>query len=776
MGQAMCSNFNVPPEGQKRVTDAISKLKAYSSYGQVLWFGFGVKHIVRSLCETKQGATCAALCACLRVSYSAEMSARVLSVLCDRLLPSDGLSPALPQWAALSDVCAGALSPSKFPVMVDGFCRLAFTDRRPHLQCQNAATVDALALALAELSKVSDGSIHTVTFEGGYDCGWLAAVAEWLLCLKVQVLTEKGSCLYWQDSSHTDGTAQVVIVFDTQSLAHDPAETKRLRVVDRSFRLSCDAEVKVIHHVGADSGEIFGMGRSSWSTILEDTFGSAFKMLLSPDIVEAFTRMLLSGLRASETASPMVFSYSRRQVIHPWIGPLSGPAAGGERLFFVAIANQLPELSPLLEALERVQNSAGATAGREESQLLKFCDCELCGQRSRKEPFRKGHSVGNNHVCLYHLGMTLISLIWLLSSINVDETVKPASTGLLMLHNSIASDISNTFEGPILSRRLWWHHELEKIYAKTLELFTGLPSHLGRNDLEAASAICHGGICIWLPALENPLYNPFQQMRVRVIPGRVSFRNRLYKEIVDIGKPGIPVHSGSVMPAIAAHGTSRVSTLIVRETLNASRLEAWIELGSGKSSIAFTSYLSRFGIEHSLSMPLVLGLYIRKSYGALVRKIDHIPCQVNLGCVRSQRLPKPDLSTWERPCPNLALLLEPTAAPPKRFFNYPEAGEWILVIKDYIDRVTTLKLIRGDFTLLYYLMSLELSGKHLKVFLAIFDGCIRCLTCRFGHGFVGNPGEVVVKCQIEIHTIRDDACTLWSAKLSGNPPWAGSET
>ena len=122
MGQAMCSRFNVPPEGQKQVTDAISKLKAYSSYGQVLWFGFGVKHIVRSLCETKQGATCAALCACLWVSYSTEMSARVLSVLCDELLPSDGLSPALPQWAALIDVCSGALSPSKFPVMVDGFC------------------------------------------------------------------------------------------------------------------------------------------------------------------------------------------------------------------------------------------------------------------------------------------------------------------------------------------------------------------------------------------------------------------------------------------------------------------------------------------------------------------------------------------------------------------------------------------------------------------------------------------------------------------------------
>lgn len=43
-GQALCSRINVPAEGQKRVADAIPKLKAYSSYGQVLWFRFGIKH------------------------------------------------------------------------------------------------------------------------------------------------------------------------------------------------------------------------------------------------------------------------------------------------------------------------------------------------------------------------------------------------------------------------------------------------------------------------------------------------------------------------------------------------------------------------------------------------------------------------------------------------------------------------------------------------------------------------------------------------------------
>lgn len=769
MGQAMCSRFNVPPEGQKRVTDAISKLKAYSSYGQVLWFGFGVKHIVRSLCETKQGATCAALCACLRVSYSTEMSARVLSVLCDRLLPSDGLSPALPQWAALSDVCSGALSPSKFPVMVDGFCRLAFTDRRPHSRYHKATTVDALAHALAELSKVSNGSVSSITFEGGYDCGWIAAVAEWLLCLKVKVLTDEGSCLYWQDSSHTNDSAQVIIVFNTLSRDHDLAKTKEVRVVNRSFRLPCDGEVQIIHRVGAESGETFGMGRSSWSTILEDTFGSVFKMLLSPNIIETFTKMLLSVIMARPSDSAMVYPPNRREAIHPWVGPFSSPAASRERAFFLAIANQLPELSPLLETLENIQKSACAAAGPEESQLWNFCDCEFCGQRSRKRPFLKGHIVVNTHICLHHLAMTLITLIWLLSTIKVDETIQPASIGLLMLYNSIVSDISNTFEGPVPSEQLWWHNELKNIYPTTLELFTGLPSHLSRNALEAASAICHGGICIWLPALENPLYDPSKQMIVRVIPGNVSFRDRLYREIVDIGKPGVPIHSALVMPAIAAYGTSRVSKLLVRETLDASRLEASIELGSGKTSNAFGSYLDQLGVEHSQCLPSVLGLHIRMNYGSLIKRIDNIPCEVNLGRVRSQRLPKPDLTTWDRPCPTLALLLESTTAP-KRSYNYPEAGEWVLVIKGFRGRTLVSTLIRGDFTLLYYLMVLEQREERFDVFLAVFDGCIRCFSCRSDFGPIMYRTTVGLDYQINIHTIRDDECANWSAKLTRKPP------
>ena len=776
MGQAMCSKFNVPPEGQKRVTDAISKLKAYSSYGQILWFGFGVKHIVRSLCETKQGATCAALCACLRVSYSTEMSARVLSELCDQILPSDGLSPALPQWAALIDVCSGALGPSKFPVMVDGFCRLVFTDRQPHSQYHRATTVDALARALAELSKVSNGSVSSITFQGGYDCGWIAAVAEWLLCLKVKVLTEEGNCLYWQDSSHTNDSAQVTIIFNSHPGNPTLAETKELRVVNRSFRLPCNGEVKTFRRVDANSGELFGIGRSSWSTILEDTFGRAFKMLLSSNTVEMFTKMLLSIIATPTSNNSKGFFYYTSEMIHQWMGPFSRPAASQERAFFLAIANQLHELSPLLEALEKVQKSAGAAAGPEGSQLSKFCGCNLCKEPRQEKDAWERRIVATKEICLHYLVLTLIHLIRLLPRINVDENIQPASTGLLMLYDRVAThDLSYLQTHDSLGQTEWdaylsyieWDAGLDDTYQRTFELFTGLPTH-SLNKPVAASAVCHGGICIWLPALEDPLYDPAKQMRLRVAPGRVSFRDRLYREIVDMEGSNVSEYSTSFLSGIADHGISRVCTLIVRETFDVSQLEAWIVLSSGKTSCDFNTYLDRLEIEHPRCLPSELRLQIRKCYGQLSENIGHRTCEINLGRARSRDLPRPDLTTWERPCPSLALSWEATTSP-KRSCNYPEAGEWVGVqcfvdVKDEISDgqhlAVIVRVFRGDFTLLYFLASVE--DQIPALWLSCFDGCIRCLAYNYASEY-----RFRAEILIEVHTITEKECTHWSAKMTG---------
>ncbi|RYP24934.1 hypothetical protein DL765_000162 [Monosporascus sp. GIB2] len=44
---AIFSSISFPPSGQAELTESLSHLKGCSSYGKVLWFGLGVRHIVK---------------------------------------------------------------------------------------------------------------------------------------------------------------------------------------------------------------------------------------------------------------------------------------------------------------------------------------------------------------------------------------------------------------------------------------------------------------------------------------------------------------------------------------------------------------------------------------------------------------------------------------------------------------------------------------------------------------------------------------------------------
>lgn len=103
-------------------------------------------------------------------------------------------------------VCAGSVTDSQFPVLVEGFSRLIGgislgCDQQP---LHTPTTPKALAGAIQELSKVSNGTLRNVTFQGGVDCGWLAAVAQWLLCLRVEIIDPSGNCLYLNFSRNED--------------------------------------------------------------------------------------------------------------------------------------------------------------------------------------------------------------------------------------------------------------------------------------------------------------------------------------------------------------------------------------------------------------------------------------------------------------------------------------------------------------------------------------------------------------------------------------------
>lgn len=91
------------------------------------------------------------------------------------------LTPALSQWGALVNLCTPAVIASQFPILVEGFSRLLMSNADKRAPCKVVATFPSeLAAAILELAQLSTGKIANLTLMGNSDCGWLAALAEWL--------------------------------------------------------------------------------------------------------------------------------------------------------------------------------------------------------------------------------------------------------------------------------------------------------------------------------------------------------------------------------------------------------------------------------------------------------------------------------------------------------------------------------------------------------------------------------------------------------------------
>ena len=124
VGRAICTNFSLDPVAQQRISEAIQALRKYGSDGDIIWFGFGVKHVVTDLAETEQGLTLVALCAALSSTYDLLCGARVLRELCGLCEAPQATPPAIRQWKILVDLCSGILNSGHFALLLEGFRRL----------------------------------------------------------------------------------------------------------------------------------------------------------------------------------------------------------------------------------------------------------------------------------------------------------------------------------------------------------------------------------------------------------------------------------------------------------------------------------------------------------------------------------------------------------------------------------------------------------------------------------------------------------------------------
>jgi hypothetical protein len=199
-GQAMCTRIPLGAHGEEFLMESLNKLKAFSSFGDLVWFGVGVRHVLRDMVQTTEGASLVALCAALSETYPTHVAALILYEMAKELKASSELSPSLAQWGALVTTSSCVFKETTFSVRVEKLLTLArfsgsflpgdISDRRV-----NPGHPQDIARCLIALGEVMRGTVEQVAIHGGRAACWLATYASLILGLRVR-LSSNGKLLF----------------------------------------------------------------------------------------------------------------------------------------------------------------------------------------------------------------------------------------------------------------------------------------------------------------------------------------------------------------------------------------------------------------------------------------------------------------------------------------------------------------------------------------------------------------------------------------------------
>ena len=281
VGQALCSRIPLGLHGEKVLSDAMSSLKACSSFEDVVWFGVGVRHILRELVQTSQGASLAALCAALSETHSVSTSAMVMYEMANQSGTPTELTPSFAQCETLVKVCSSRFCHTTFGLRVEQMLRLGGYQSGDGASDLVGHPQD-LAQVISAIGDVTAGRLLGINVSGGSACSWVAVLADFIFGLRVAVRAKDGPILF---TNFDDATTrpQVELCFQDSDLHIG------VSFIDKSFMLRHGREFierffrgsgRPISGCQADAS--FLGGRVSWDSMFQDIFSTAAGDILQP--------------------------------------------------------------------------------------------------------------------------------------------------------------------------------------------------------------------------------------------------------------------------------------------------------------------------------------------------------------------------------------------------------------------------------------------------------------------------------------------------------------
>jgi hypothetical protein len=618
IGRAICCNFALEPHAQERICEAISKLKKYGSYKNLIWFGFGIKDVVTDLADTEEGLTLVALCAALSTTYDSTFAARVIRELCVLCKAPQPFTPAFHQWKSLVDLCTGMLTSAHFVVIANGFRRLISGHASHIAERHTPTTHTALADAILTLARISKRNLISATFSGGVDCAWLAAFAEWILLLDVGLCDSNGNFLY-RSRGRADSVPQVTIIL--------PTTTTRLRqeILLKSKAFLLPSGQTLLQKDPALRGVDVLNWQGSWPTILHDVFRGHIDKALSGQTGHYFAMyMTCVSLLPMPARKDNRHGYGQRPdfVNHP-VNPLiwaQRNAVGPQFINFAA--RRLPELAmclsdkPVIVSEESLDEQGHLAV----SSIEAVCSCPY------HMPNGKGLE-GDDQVCLRTMLETITIFLWILVNCDIDEDVPPSITGLINLYawqshaNKSSSSVSRTFynsilgcDFPVLGIDMVFH------VLSGVSVSGTPPNHESLPTTDRLARVGNG-ICVYHYAVEDPNLPPESIFRSRVVQGYISCSGLRYKELC--GVEGAYVDGDIQLSDICHEPATRSVQAMVQETSDDTRLEM----------AYLVEYVNKVGIHctHRLHLPFL--------FRKLQRKLMYWSCPGNCPSLN-------DLHTW----------------------------------------------------------------------------------------------------------------------------------
>lgn len=569
IGEALCGQFQVTANGRRKLESAISSLSFVGSLGDTLEFGFGIEDVVRSMAKSQQGSTCLALCAALKECYHDDVCVEVLLELA-RLSKVDGQwMPSSLEWKNLLAACAGTLATSAFSHRAEHFMQQPNREQRlgaygalemTPKDYRSCSSPKSIAEALSALAQVSRKAMEKVTIVGGADAGWLGAIAEWLLDLRVTILDTNSEVFHTNVNELEDTQVQIIYSYEQE-------RPQDIQCIGKTYTLH-DVS-KLFSEEGRPPNAAVVSGRVEWKSALRSSFLSDFRRMM--DIPNTLGELFGSAARIFKAVAHGDKAFPNKYLV-ACISYCDQSYGVG---FVENILSWFPELKVSKSAMETSVSCdlqvAKTAYERCISSLRIHCGCRACQapsngfEISEDRDMTPAPDIGTDssseasteaidewdpdRYCEVIIAETIINLSRSLANIFLHKELLPMRSGLEIAYgrqlNSRRSAMSGRqaivdlgqiafcmdFDRNFCMGTPDGDDSVEIRLNAVLELFSGQNAQLSTPGF---SAICVNGICAFFGILCDASEDRNAVGRVHVLPGRIQYEGKSYSRLQDL--------------------------------------------------------------------------------------------------------------------------------------------------------------------------------------------------------------------------------------------------